>query len=116
MKREVEVVKDVLARNADMATINRVGVKTSDGIDRLNRILAEIETTVGSLRNTLKNVEAGSYDVPDIVRTTEEGIRELRDGIDSAGQIMESIKQNPLIRSNLPEQPAPGATDAGLRP
>lgn len=112
--QKVPPTMDMVQEN--LVTINRVGVKASDGVARLNRILAEIETTVGYLRNTLKNVEAGSYDVPDIVRTTEEGIREIRDGIESADQIMESIKQNPLIRSNLPPQPAPGATDAGIRP
>ncbi|MFH1984212.1 MAG: MlaD family protein [Pseudomonadota bacterium] len=112
--RKVPPTMDMVQEN--LVTIKGVGLKTSDGLDRLNRILVEIDITVGHLRNTLKNVETGSYDIPDIMRTTEEGIQELREGLESADQIMESIKQNPLIRSNLPEQPAPSATDAGIRP
>ena len=112
--QKVPPTMDMVQEN--LTTIQGVGQKASDGLDQINRILADVDTTVASLRNILKNVETGSYDIPEIIGTTQEGIHEIRDGIESADQIMESIKQNPLIRSNLPALPAAGATDAGLRP
>lgn len=100
----------------NLTTVKGAGGKASEVLDRLNRILVDVDATVKHLRNTLKNVEKGSYDVPDIVRNAAAGLDEVRESLDSADEILESVKQNPLIRGNLPETPPPGATGAGIRP
>ncbi|MCP3954339.1 MAG: hypothetical protein GY697_19300, partial [Desulfobacterales bacterium] len=59
---------------------------------------------------------AGSHDIPAIIQSARQGIDEIRNSVDDADRIIQSIQKNPLIRGNLPPEPEVRPTDSGLRP
>lgn len=85
---------------------------TSKGDDYDRRV----KRTMDTVQKILENVEAASYDVPKVTESTKRGIGELRNGLRDVDKVVQSIKRNPLIRSNIPEEPEGVSTDASLRP
>ncbi len=85
-------------------------------IQRVNRILAEVEANIDKLGAIMANAEEGSYDIPRITQSARYGIEEIREGVENIDKVVQSLQQNVLIRSNLPPEPVGQNTDAGLRP
>ena len=115
--RATEKVPDTVELvQQNLETVQAVGLQTAEGIEKLNQILAEVDGTIDHVRTILKNAETGSYDIPVIIRSTRDGIEEIRDGVENANEAIDAIKANPLIRSNIPPpEPLPAPADAGLR-
>ncbi len=101
--------------NENLETFKNVGDRAGEGVATVNRALDKVESHLNQIKTILTNIEKGSYDIPPILRNTREGIRDIRSGVENIDQVVESVKQNPLIRSNLPAAPPAENTDAGLR-
>lgn len=86
--KEIEkILADVQAITGDFASVSGdLGHSLPPIINRVNSITTQ--------------VERAARQVPEVVRDT-------RKGVDNANQVLESVKRNFLIRSNLPQQPEP---------
>ncbi len=95
-------------RNAGEAVIGRV--------DQVRKILDDIHASTGDLKIIVDNIKAGSYRVPRIATTFQDGINEIRQGVEQIDRVVESMQKSVLIRSNLPAEPQPADTEALARP
>ena len=77
--------------------------------------LNDVEESLISLKAMLKNLEKGSRNVPDITRSTKNGIHKIIEGVDDINRVVKSMHKSILIRSNLPKEPEGENIDAGLR-
>lgn len=100
---------------ASLAGVEEVTRGVTESVAILKNILAEIETNMPTIKAILENVEKGSQDVPEITTSTARGIQEIRDGVENADKVFQSLQKNVLIRSNLPPEAVGENTDAGLR-
>jgi phospholipid/cholesterol/gamma-HCH transport system substrate-binding protein len=98
-----------------LAGVEEVTRGVIEDVAILKNILAEIENALPTMKAILENVEKGSQDVPVITTSTARGIQEIRDGVEKADKVFQSLQKNVLIRSNLPPEPVGENTDAGLR-
>ena len=99
----------------NLAVYKKAGEQVGKRLAQLNDILKEIEKNLDAFKVIMGNLEKGSYDIPKITQSAQEGIREVRMGIEDFSRVLKSIQKNYLIRRNLPPEPVGGATDAGLR-
>jgi phospholipid/cholesterol/gamma-HCH transport system substrate-binding protein len=99
----------------DLAGVEELTMGVTESAAILKNILLEIETNMPTLKAILKNVEKGSQDVPEITTSTTRGIQEIRDGVENADKVFQSLQKNVLIKPNLPPEPVGENTDAGLR-
>lgn len=107
----MELVKDNLTtyRDAGQAVVQRV--------DQARNVLDDIQTSTADLQIILKNIKAGSYNVPRISTNFRDGVEEIREGVEQINRVVESMQKSILIRSNLPpDQTTPMTTDAQARP
>lgn len=104
-----------LARE-DLQVVQEMRVGISEAVQRVNNILSGVEANIDKLGVIMNNAEEGSHDIPHITRSARHGIQEIRDGVENIDQVVQSLQQNVLIRSNLPPEPVGQNTDAGLRP
>jgi len=102
--------------NTNLETLKRFSTNASGSFLRLENILKEVDESILAIKTILTNVEAGSHDIPAIIQSARQGIDDIRDSVDDADRIIQSIQKNPLIRGNLPPEPKAGTTDRGLRP
>jgi len=102
--------------NTNLETLKEFSNKASGSFLRLENILREVDDSIRAIKSILANVEEGSHDIPAIIKSTRQGIDDIRDSVEDADKIIQSIQQNPLIRSNLPPEPEARPTDSGLRP
>ncbi|MDD2671563.1 MAG: MlaD family protein [Syntrophales bacterium] len=95
-------------------------------MERVDRILGRIEAASPEMienvraglqdaRKIISNIEKGSRDVPEVARSAKRGIREAREGVKNIGGVVQSIRNSPFIRPNLPPEPEGDNMDAGLR-
>lgn len=91
-------------------------VKSRDLLDRILKNLDKMEDAVDTLKTILSNIEKGSHDIPKATQSATKGIREIRSAVEDIDRVVQSLKQNFLIRSNLPPEPKGENVDAGLRP
>lgn len=82
----------------------------------INQLVEDIKDAVKVLKTILVNIEKGSHDIPKVTQTTTEGIHEIRDAVEDIDKVVQSLKKNYLIKSNLPPEPEAVNVDAGLRP
>ena len=99
----------------NLATMKKVGDTAFDNIIMIKKMLIRVEESLFTLKTILANLEKGSYDIPDITRSATEGILEVRDGMENIDDVVDSLRKNFLIRSNLPPGPEGKNIDAGLR-
>ena len=102
--------------NANLKTLKQFAAKASGSFSRLESILQEVDESIQSVKTILTNFEEGSHDIPAIINSARHGIDEVRDSIEDADKVIQSIQKNPLIRGNLPPAPEADPTDTGLRP
>lgn len=102
--------------NTNLETLKRFSAKASGSFSRLENILREVDESIRSIKTTLANFEEGSHDIPAIIKSARQGIDEIRDSVEDADKIIQSVQKNPLIRGNLPPVPEARPTDTGLRP
>ncbi|MCP3955648.1 MAG: MCE family protein, partial [Desulfobacterales bacterium] len=88
--------------NTNLETLKRFSADASGSFLRLENILKEVDESIQAIKTILTNVEAGSHDIPAIIQSARQGIDEIRNSVDDADRIIQSIQKNPLIRGNLP--------------
>ncbi len=106
----MELVRDNLTvyRDAGQAVTARV--------EQAGEILEQIQTAAADLKIILKNIKAGSTNVPRISTSFRDGVDEIREGVEEINRVVDSLQQSVFIRSNLPPEPEPQTTDAEARP
>jgi len=108
--REIlESVLDVLDK------VSQILESMAEASSKTPEITNKVLDSLSSIKRILKEVEEGSHDIPKVTRSTKRGINEIRDGVENIGKVVESLKKNFLIRSNLPPEPKGKNIDAGLR-
>lgn len=78
-------------------------------------IMAGLRDSVHMIKQILANIEQGSQDVPILMETSKQGIREIRDTLVEVDKVVQSAQRNFLIRPNLPPEPKGESIDTGLR-
>ncbi len=106
----MELVQDNLTvyRDAGQAAAARM--------EQAGDILEKIRAATADLQVILKNIKAGSTNVPRISTSFRDGVDEIREGVEEINRVVDSLQQSVFIRSNLPPEPVPQSTDAGGRP
>jgi phospholipid/cholesterol/gamma-HCH transport system substrate-binding protein len=101
----------------DNLTIYRdTGKMVTSRVAQAGKILEEIQAAAANLQIILKNIKAGSVDVPRISTSFRDGVDEIRDGVEEINRVVDSLQKSVFIRSNLPPEPTPQTTDADARP
>jgi phospholipid/cholesterol/gamma-HCH transport system substrate-binding protein len=91
-------------------------VQSRDLLDHIHQNLDKVEDAVDTLKTILSNIEKGSHDIPKVTQSATKGIHEIRSAVEDIDEVVQSLKQNFLIRSNLPPEIKAENVDAGLRP
>lgn len=92
------------------------GQLAASRVEQAGRILEQIRASAADLQIILKNIKAGSTNVPRISTSFRDGVDEIRDGVEEINRVVDSLQKNVFIRSNLPPEPALRTTDADARP
>ena len=100
----------------DLAVYRDAGQMVAARVEQAGKILAQIRAASADLQAILKNIKAGSADVPRISTSFRDGVEEIRQGVEEIDRVVESLQRSVLIRSNLPPEPAPKTTDSNARP
>ncbi|NNF98357.1 MAG: MCE family protein [Desulfobacteraceae bacterium] len=101
--------------NNTLKSAENAGEGIQVGVETITRILEEVSISVRTLDQILNNIRIGSEDVPTITRTTKNGIKEIREGVENVDKVVKSLQNSFLIRQNLPPEPVGESTDSGLR-
>ena len=83
------------------------GKVITDRVEQAGLILEKIQSATADLQIILKNIKAGSTDVPRISTSFRTGVEEIREGVEEINRVGESLQQSVFIRSNLPPEAAP---------
>jgi phospholipid/cholesterol/gamma-HCH transport system substrate-binding protein len=108
------VIMDQVSDNLD--TIQTAGAGVVENVQALKGFLEEARESLKTIQLILEHLKQGSQDVPRVTATAREGIREIREGVKNIDRVVQSLKRNIIIRSNLPDEPLSMDTDAGIRP
>jgi phospholipid/cholesterol/gamma-HCH transport system substrate-binding protein len=100
----------------DLAVYRDAGQMVASRVEQAGKILEQIRSASVDLQVILKNIKAGSTEVPRISTGFRDGVEEIRQGVEEINRVVESLQRSVLIRSNLPPEPAPESTDANSRP
>ncbi len=107
-----KITRDISSGKGTLGNI----VKSRDLLDHIHQNLDKVEDAVDTLKTILSNIEKGSHDVPKVTQSATKGIHEIRSAVEDIDEVVQSLKQNFLIRSNLPPETKAENVDAGLRP
>jgi phospholipid/cholesterol/gamma-HCH transport system substrate-binding protein len=102
--------------NENLATFRDAGVTVKEGVAQAKTALEDIRIAASNLKTITENIKAGSSHVPRIATTFQDGIQEIRDGVEQISRVVNSLQKSVLIRSNLPAEAPLGTTDADARP
>lgn len=106
------ITRDISSGKGTLGNI----VKSRDLLDHIHQNLDKVEDAVDTLKTILSNIEKGSHDIPKVTQSATKGIHEIRSAVEDIDEVVQSLKQNFLIRSNLPPETKAENVDAGLRP
>jgi len=107
-----KITRDISSGKGTLGNI----VKSRDLLDHIHQNLDKVEDAVDTLKTILSNIEKGSHDIPKVTQSATKGIHEIRSAVEDIDEVVQSLKQNFLIRSNLPPEIKAENVDAGLRP
>jgi phospholipid/cholesterol/gamma-HCH transport system substrate-binding protein len=105
---------DLVQENLD--AYRQAGESVVQRVDQARVILDQLQGSSAELKVILKNIKAGSYNVPRISTSFRDGVEEIREGVEEIDRVVESLQKSFLIRDNLPQAPKPANTDAQARP
>ena len=103
------------ALQENLARMEKAQEGIMDSIVLIRRLLEEMQANMPKIRVILDNAEKGSRAIPQISSATVEGLDAFREELENVDLVIESLRNNFLIRSNLPPPPAVRNTDAHLR-
>ena len=104
---------DMLQEN--LARMEGAQESITDSISLVQGLLADMQAYMPKVRTILANAEKGSREIPRISSSTVESIEAFQEELENVDLIIQALRQNFLIRSNLPPPPAVRNTDAHLR-
>jgi len=107
-----KITRDISSGKGTLGNI----IKSRDLLDHIHQNLDKVEDAIETLKTILSNIEKGSHDIPKATQSATKGIHEVRSAVENIDKVVQSLKQNFLIRSNLPPEPKGENVDAGLRP
>lgn len=107
-----KITRDISSGKGTLGNI----VQSRDLLDHIHLNLFKVEDAVDTLKTILSNIEKGSHDIPKVTQSATKGIHEIRSAVEDIDEVVQSLKQNFLIRSNLPPETKAENVDAGLRP
>lgn len=110
--RSEELLQTVYEQLNQLSTILE---NIEDATTKTPEIMNDVRQSMIVINQILTNIEKGSKDVPAVTQTTKEGIREIRDGVEEADKVVQSVQKSFLIRPNLPPEPEGKDIDTGLR-
>ena len=99
----------------NLASIEEVRDGITDSIALIRSLLEEVQTQMPKIKAILENTEKGSREIPKISSSAVETMDEVREELENVDIIIQSLRKNFLIRSNLPPPPVVRNTDAHLR-
>ncbi len=102
--------------SGNLSTIQAAGSGIVENVDALKQILEDARLAIVTIQTILEDLKQGSREIPQVTATAREGIREIREGVENIGRVVQSLQRNIIIRSNLPDEPLSMDVDAGLRP
>ena len=99
----------------DLATLHEIEKGILESVPNIQSIMKDAKDSIGILNTILATIEKGSHDVPKIIRSTSQGIQEVREAVDNIDKSVQSLQQNIFIKPHLPPEPTGKNVDAGLR-
>jgi phospholipid/cholesterol/gamma-HCH transport system substrate-binding protein len=90
--------------NQILSDIHKTSNSLPDILENVKNILIKIDTASNLLNASLENIKKGSNDVPQITRSVSDGVEEIRDNVKNLDKIITSLKDNFLIKFNLPKE------------
>ena len=127
-----EVIREIREGKGSLGGLRRseeLLQKIYDQLGHVNRILTNVEDVTAKtpdiadglrksmdmINQILTNIEQGSQDFPVVTKSTKQGIREIRDGVEEIDKVVQSVQKSFLIKPNLPPEPKGESIDTGLR-
>jgi phospholipid/cholesterol/gamma-HCH transport system substrate-binding protein len=105
-----------------MANVEKATGKAPKAVDQVQADLEKVHEIgdallvhIAELKKIIANIEKGSKDIPAVTGSVKNGVGEIRSAVDNIDQVVQSLKKNVLIRSNIPPEPKPESVDAGMR-
>ncbi len=86
----------------DLERIDRILGNIDKTTEQAPEIMQGLQAGIQDVRKILADVEKGSTDVPEVTRAAKQGIGEARDSLKNVDGVVQSIKKNPFIRLNIP--------------
>ncbi|MBT8342907.1 MAG: MCE family protein [Desulfatitalea sp.] len=100
----------------NLTTYRDTGHALQARVEQARIAMEDIKRASADLQTIMVNIKSGSQRVPEITITFQEGIDEIRRGVEQVNRVVQSLQRSVLIRGNLPLESTPGQTDAGARP
>ena len=97
------------------STVHDITKNIEDAMAKTPNIVDGLKKSVDMINQILANMEKGSQDVPIVTKSTKQGIREIRDGVEEIDKVVRSAQKSFLIEGNLPPEPKGEDIDTGLR-
>ncbi len=95
--------------------VNRILTNVEDVTAKTPDIADGLRKSMDMINQILTNIEQGSQDFPVVTKSTKQGIREIRDGVEEIDKVVQSVQKSFLIKPNLPPEPEGESIDTGLR-
>ncbi|HUV49560.1 MAG TPA: MlaD family protein [Anaerolineae bacterium] len=110
-------VLQIILDDLDKVTqiLKSIAEASSKAPEITKKVVEGVSDSISSIKRILKEIEEGSLDIPEVTRSTKRGVNEIRDGVENIDKVVESVKENFLIKPNLPPEPKGKNIDAGLR-
>lgn len=99
----------------NLVRIEEVQDGIADSVALVRSLLEEMQTHMPTIKTILDNTEKGSREIPKISASMVESIDAFQEELENVDLIIQSLRENFLIRSNLPPPPVVRNTDAHLR-
>ncbi len=111
-----QIVGNLERMGAILENIDIAAAKAPAAMEQVRKVLDDLYASTGDLKVIVDNIKAGSHKVPEITTTFQDGIDEIREGVEQIDRIVQSLRESFLIRANLPAEPVLESTDAQARP
>jgi len=95
--------------------VNRILTNVEDVTAKTPDIADGLRKSMDMINQILTNIEQGSEDFPVVTKSTKQGVREIRDGVEEIDKVVQSVQKSFLIKPNLPPEPEGESIDTGLR-
>jgi phospholipid/cholesterol/gamma-HCH transport system substrate-binding protein len=99
----------------NLVRLQEVQNGVTHSIALVRSLLEEMQANMPKVKTILDNAEKGSREIPNISKSAVETMDAFQLELENVDLIIQSLRENFLIRGNLPPPPAVRSTDAHLR-